>query len=130
VFNGGAAPVKATVARVDKSSLDSHSHHTTAQTGQYEEGQWEMTAAVLLCHTYVIHLVVPVLIWPTEAVTHMWDKHRTTVAMAVEAINDPDVVAFIPDPKSRSGKSNRFIGCSPTADRVLVVIVVDHDGQQ
>ena len=74
--------------------------------------------------------MVPELIWPTEAVTHMWDKHRTTVAMAVEALNDPDVVAFVPDPKSRSGKSSRFIGFSPTADRVLVVIVVDHDGQQ
>ena len=65
-----------------------------------------------------------------EAVTHMWDKHRTTAAVAVEALNDPDVVAFIPDPKSRSGKSNRFIGFSPSAGRVLVVIVVDHDGGQ
>ncbi|WP_263999157.1 transposase, partial [Mycobacterium intracellulare] len=42
---------------------------------------------------------------------------------------DPDVVAFIPDPKSRSGKSSRFIGYSPTAERLLVVIVVDHHGQ-
>jgi hypothetical protein len=41
-----------------------------------------------------------------------------------------NVVAFIPDPKSRSGKSNRFIGFSPTAERVLIVIVVDHDGRQ
>ncbi|MGH3970835.1 MAG: transposase [Mycobacterium sp.] len=48
---------------------------------------------------------------------------------AVEALSDPDVVAFIPDPKSRSGKSHRFIGYSPTADRVLVVVVVDHGGQ-
>ena len=71
--------------------------------------------------------MVPELIWPTEAVTDMWDKHRTTVAMAVEALNDPDVVAFIPDPKSRSGKSSRFIGFSPTADRVLVV---DHGGRR
>jgi hypothetical protein len=74
--------------------------------------------------------VVSELIWPTEAATHMWDTHRTTVAMAVEALNDPDVVAFIPDPKSRSGRSNRFIGFSPAAGRVLVVIVVDHDGRQ
>ncbi|KAA8954330.1 MAG: transposase [Mycobacterium sp.] len=60
----------------------------------------------------------------------MWDKHRTTVEMATEAVNDPDVVAFIPDPKSRSGKSSRFIGFSPTADRVLVVIVVGHEDRQ
>lgn len=57
----------------------------------------------------------------------MWEKHRTTVEMATEAVNDPDVVGFIPDPKSRSSKSSRFIGFSLTADRVLVVIVVSHE---
>jgi hypothetical protein len=46
--------------------------------------------------------------------------------MAAEALDDPDVMAFIPDPKSRSGKSSRLIGYSPTAGRLLVVIVVDH----
>jgi hypothetical protein len=60
----------------------------------------------------------------------MWDKHHTTVEMAIEAVNDPDVVGFVPDPKSRSGKSHRFIGFSPTADRVLVVIVVVHGDRQ
>jgi hypothetical protein len=60
----------------------------------------------------------------------MWDRHQATVAMAVEARNDADVVAFRPDPKSRSGRSSRFIGFSPLAGRVLVVIVVDHDEQQ
>lgn len=68
--------------------------------------------------------------WPSDAVTHMWDAHRTTVEMATEAVNDPDAVGFIPDPKSRSGKSSRFIGFSPTAERVLVVIVVSHQGRQ
>jgi hypothetical protein len=60
----------------------------------------------------------------------MWDKHHTTVEMAIEAVNDPDVVGFVPDPKSRSSKSHRFIGFSPNADRVLVVIVVDHGDRQ
>lgn len=69
------------------------------------------------------------LIWPDDAVTHMWDNHRTTVAIAVDALNDPDVVAFIPDPKSQSGKSNRFIGFSSSVNRILVVIVVDYHGQ-
>lgn len=69
------------------------------------------------------------LIWPADAVTHMWDQHQTTEAMAVEALTDPDVVAFVPDPKSRTGKSSRYIGFSATADRVLVVIVVEHQGQ-
>ncbi|MCA2312568.1 transposase [Mycobacterium intracellulare subsp. chimaera] len=69
------------------------------------------------------------MIWPPEVIAHMWTHHQTTVAMAAEALDDPDVVAFIPDPKSRSGKSSRFIGYSLTAGRLVVVIVVEHQGQ-
>jgi hypothetical protein len=42
-------------------------------------------------------------------------------AWTQEALADPDLVAFEPDPKSRLGAS-RFIGESPGADAVLVVI--------
>lgn len=43
-------------------------------------------------------------------------------------LEDIDLVAFEPDPKSRMGAS-RFIGFSPGADRVLVVIAFrDTDG--
>ena len=38
-----------------------------------------------------------------------------------EVMSDVDLLAFEPDPKSRMGAS-RFIGWSPTARRVLVVI--------
>lgn len=69
------------------------------------------------------------LIWRADVVTHMWDQHQTTPAMAVEALDDPDAVAFVPDPKSRTGNSHRYIGFSPTVERVLVVIVVEHQGQ-
>lgn len=38
-----------------------------------------------------------------------------------EVLSDPDLIAFEPDPKSRIGAS-RFIGESPAAGLVLVVI--------
>jgi hypothetical protein len=38
-----------------------------------------------------------------------------------EVLTDPDLIAFEPDPKSRMGAS-RFIGESPAAGTVLVVI--------
>jgi hypothetical protein len=38
-----------------------------------------------------------------------------------EVLTDPDLIAFEPDPKSRMGAS-RFIGESPSAGMVLVVI--------
>jgi len=45
-----------------------------------------------------------------------------------EVIDDPDLIAFEPNPKSRVGAS-RFIGESPTAGTVLVVIAYhDLDG--
>lgn len=45
-----------------------------------------------------------------------------------EVLTDPDLIAFEPDPKSRIGAS-RFIGESPTAGMVLVVIAYrDLDG--
>jgi len=40
---------------------------------------------------------------------------------ATEVLEDPDLVAFEPDPKSRIGAS-RFIGWSPGATRVLMLI--------
>lgn len=45
-----------------------------------------------------------------------------------EVLADPDLVAFDPDPKSRVGAS-RFIGESPSAGAVLIVIAYrDMDG--
>ena len=38
-----------------------------------------------------------------------------------ETLNDPDLIAFEPDPKSRMGAA-RFIGESPSAGMVLVVV--------
>jgi hypothetical protein len=45
-----------------------------------------------------------------------------------EVMSDVDLLAFEPDPKSRMGAA-RFIGWSPSAGRVLVVIAYrDSDG--
>ena len=47
---------------------------------------------------------------------------------AQQVLDDVDLVSFEPDPKSRMGAS-RFVGYSPTAGRVLVVIAFrDTDG--
>jgi len=47
---------------------------------------------------------------------------------ATEVLQDPDLVAIEPDPKSRVGAS-RFVGWSPSATRVLVLIAFrDLDG--
>lgn len=48
---------------------------------------------------------------------------------ADEALADPDRLVFDPDFASRSGRSVRTIGYSPSADRVLVVITVTEDSR-
>lgn len=69
------------------------------------------------------------LVWPTAVVQHMWDGHQITPAHAEEALADPYVLAYLPDPASRSGQSDRYIGMC-TSLGVLVVIVVRHQGRQ
>lgn len=69
------------------------------------------------------------LIWPPDAVKHMWDGHQLTPAQAEEALDDPYVLAYRPDPASKSGKSDRYIGMCASLG-VLVVIVVRHQGTQ
>lgn len=58
----------------------------------------------------------------------MFDRHAITVAMANEALTDPDRLAFSPDWASKSGASDRTIGFSRTAGDVLDVITVEEDG--
>jgi uncharacterized DUF497 family protein len=56
-------------------------------------------------------------------------KRGMTVAMANEALSDPARVELVPDPASTSGASDRTIGYSETAGRLLVVITV-RDGDK
>jgi hypothetical protein len=42
---------------------------------------------------------------------------------------DPEMVVIDPDPRSVTGESVRIIGYSSTAEEVLTVVVVIHDGQ-
>ena len=69
------------------------------------------------------------LAWPLDAVQHMWERHRITPAQAEEALSDPFVLAYIPDPASQSGASDRFIGMCASLG-VLVVIVVRYQGRR
>ena len=59
---------------------------------------------------------------------HVEAKGLTT-EQADEALDDPERVVIDPDPKSRMGESVRIIGYSYTAQAVLTVVVVNHDGE-
>lgn len=74
--------------------------------------------------------------WSEEAATYLQtrsDRYHGAVdiepSWTTEVLADPGLVAFEPDPKSRMGAS-RFIGESPSAGGVLVVIAFrDTDGE-
>jgi uncharacterized DUF497 family protein len=66
------------------------------------------------------------IVWDPDAVAHMRERHGVTAEEAEEAIDDPESLLRSPDPASRSGKSDRYIGWSLTRDELLVVIVVSH----
>lgn len=76
-----------------------------------------------------------VLNWDTEAADYVRSRadryaggRGVEPVWCQEALDDDDVAAFEPDPKSRMGAS-RFIGYSTSADRVLTVIAYrDLDG--
>lgn len=67
------------------------------------------------------------IVWDPDAIAHMRDRHGVTPSEAEEAIDDPDCVLRSPDPSSRSGKSDRYVGWSSSRGDLLVVIVVRHE---
>ena len=78
---------------------------------------------------FVIHEGVPY--WKVD-----WSHRRehlaetgVTVEQANEALGDPEMLVIDPDPRSVTGESVRVIGYSSTAQEVLTVVVVIHDGQ-
>ena len=54
----------------------------------------------------------------------MRDRHGVEAEWADEALHDPDALRIAPDPSSRSGRSVRTIGYSPSAGCLLTVITV------
>jgi hypothetical protein len=66
----------------------------------------------------------------THGAAHMKDNHGITPEVANQALGDPDRVVIDPDYNSRSGQSVRIIGFSVTADDIITVIVVVHDGTE
>lgn len=60
----------------------------------------------------------------TYRADYMRDRHGTEAAWAKEALQDPDALRIVPDPASRSGRSIRTIGYSPSAGCLLTVITV------
>ncbi len=59
---------------------------------------------------------------------HMFDGHGITIQVANEALGDPYRVLIDPDYNSKSGSSVRIIGLSVTAETIITVIVLEHDG--
>ncbi|NHN56368.1 hypothetical protein G9U51_11325 [Calidifontibacter sp. DB0510] len=75
------------------------------------------------------------LVWDREAAAYIGSRSSRYPAAinlrtewAQEAMNDIDLAALEPDPKSRIGAC-RFIGFSPSAGRVIVIVAYrDLDG--
>lgn len=55
-------------------------------------------------------------------------KHGTTPLVANEALADHDAVVLDPDPASKSGLTVRTIGYSPTANSLITVLTLVHEG--
>lgn len=51
-------------------------------------------------------------------------KHGLTPALADQAWDDPDRLVIDPDPASKSGRTIRVIGWSPTMGRLVTVIAL------
>jgi hypothetical protein len=64
----------------------------------------------------------------THGADHMRDRHSIEVDWANEAFRDPDALRIDPDPSSKSGRSLRTIGHSPTAGFLITVITVTEGG--
>jgi uncharacterized DUF497 family protein len=60
----------------------------------------------------------------TYRADYVRDRHGVEVAWANEALQDPGALRIVPDPASRSGRSIRTIGYSPSAGCLLTVITV------
>jgi len=56
------------------------------------------------------------------------DRHGIDVEWTFEACSDPDALQIEPDPASRSGRSVRTVGYSPSAGCLITVITVEEDG--
>lgn len=67
------------------------------------------------------------IVWVEQATAHMMASHHVTTTQAEEALTDPERVAHIPDPASKSGTSDRYIGWSTSRHELLVVIVIHED---
>lgn len=59
---------------------------------------------------------------------YMATRHGVSAGQADEALADPDALVFDPDYASRSGRSVRTVGWSPSAGRLLTVVTIAEGG--
>ena len=64
----------------------------------------------------------------TYRADYVRDRHGIEVEWANEALADPDALQIVPDPASKTGRSVRTIGYSPSA-RCLVTVITVNEGQ-
>ena len=64
----------------------------------------------------------------TDRGEYMLHRHGIRPEWADEALSDPDAVVLDPDPGSKSGRSVRTIGWSFSAEKVITVITLEHEG--
>lgn len=116
--------------------MSCHHKHTKSRSCSpaHNPGRYPMPSTAQLCLTLFVCVehnsgVEGVeIVWVEQAVAHMMASHHVTTAQAEEALTDPERVAQIPDPASKSGKSDRYIGWSSSRNELLVVIVIHEDG--
>ena len=60
----------------------------------------------------------------TYRADYVRDRHGVEVAWANEVLQDPGALRIVPDPASRSGRSIRTIGYSPSAGCLLTVFTI------
>lgn len=51
-------------------------------------------------------------------------KHGVSPPLADEALDDPNRLVIDPDPASRSGRTIRVVGWSPTLQQIVTVIIL------
>ena len=55
-------------------------------------------------------------------------RHGIVVVWAEEALDDPEALRIEPDPASKSGRSVRMVGYSPSAGFLVTVITLTDGG--
>jgi uncharacterized DUF497 family protein len=71
-----------------------------------------------------------ILVWLEYDIQHMWERHQITPEQAEEVLDDPYLLAREPDPTSRSGETDRYIGEVRSLDILALIVLNVEDGER